>query len=45
VDDPSPATRARLEAFVAGERAASRAATASSTLAAVMTLTPDFQLA
>jgi uncharacterized protein (DUF1800 family) len=45
VDDPSPATRSRLEAFVAGERAAGRAATASSTLAALMTLTPDFQLA
>jgi uncharacterized protein (DUF1800 family) len=45
VDDPSPATRARLEAFIAGERGAGRAATASSTLAALMTLTPDFQLA
>jgi uncharacterized protein (DUF1800 family) len=45
VDDPSPATRARLESFLAGERSAGRASTASSTLAALMTLTPDFQLA
>jgi uncharacterized protein (DUF1800 family) len=45
VDEPAAATRGRLETFVAGERSAGRAATASSTLAALMTLTPDFQLA
>lgn len=45
IDDPSPATRSRLEAFLAGERSSGRAATASSTLAALTILTPDFQLA
>jgi hypothetical protein len=45
VDDPSPATRVRLEAFLAGERSSGRAATASSALAALVILTPDFQLA
>lgn len=45
VDAPSAATRAHLEAFVAAERAAGRGAVAPATLGAVMTLTPDFQLA
>jgi uncharacterized protein (DUF1800 family) len=45
VDEPAAATKAKLEAFVAGERSAGRASTASSTLGALVTLTPDFQLA
>jgi len=45
VDAPAPATRTHLEAYLSGERSAGRAATASASLAAVVTLTPDFQLA
>jgi uncharacterized protein (DUF1800 family) len=45
VDEPATATKTKLEAFVTGERSAGRASTASSALAALVTLTPDFQLA
>lgn len=45
VDDPAPATAAHLEAFLAAERTAGRGADAIATLAALVTLTPDFQLA
>lgn len=44
IDEPSTATRARLEAYLTGERAAGRSATASAGLGALVTLTPDFQL-
>jgi uncharacterized protein (DUF1800 family) len=44
IDDPSAATRAHLEAYLAGERAAGRSGTASAGLGALVTLTPDFQL-
>jgi len=45
VDRPSATTTGHLEAFLAGERAAGRGAAAPATLAALVTLTPDFQLA
>ena len=45
IDDPSPATVADLEAYLAGERTAGRGSAAPATLAALVTLTPDFQLA
>ena len=44
IDDPSSATRQHLEDFVAGERSAGRGSYASATLAALVTLSPDFQL-
>ena len=44
IDEPATATRAHLEAYLAGERSAGRSATASAGLAALVTLTPDFQL-
>ena len=45
VDVPSPATVGHLEAYLDGERAAGRGGVASSVLPALVTLTPDFQLA
>lgn len=45
VDDPASATRQHLEAFLTAERSAGRGAVAPATLAALVTLTPDFQLA
>ena len=45
VDAPSAATVAHLEGYLAGERSAGRGAAAPPTLAALVTLTPDFQLA
>ena len=44
IDAPSSATRTRLESYLSGERSAGRASTASAGLAALVTLTPDFQL-
>lgn len=45
VDDPSSATRQRLEAHLAAERSAGRGAAAPATIAALILLSPDFQLA
>lgn len=45
IDDPASATRTHLEAFVTSERSAGRGATMPPTLAALVALTPDFQLA
>ena len=44
IDDPSAATRQHLEAYLAGERSAGRGATAPAVLAALVTVSPDFQL-
>lgn len=44
IDEPSSASRTRLEAYLAGERSAGRSGTASAGLGALITLTPDFQL-
>ena len=45
VDEPAPATVGHLEAYLDGERSAGRGGVASSVLPALVTLTPDFQLA
>ncbi|MEZ5182575.1 MAG: DUF1800 domain-containing protein [Acidimicrobiales bacterium] len=45
VDQPTAATVGHLTDFLTAERAAGRGATAPATLAALVTLTPDFQLA
>ena len=45
IDDPSPVTRASLEAFVAGEKAARRGWAVTPGLVALTMLTPDFQMA
>ena len=45
IDAPADATRQHLVDYLAGERAAGRGGPATATLAALVTLTPDFQLA
>lgn len=45
IDEPSAATRQHLEAFLTQERAAGRGPDAPPTLAALVAMTPDFQLA
>ncbi len=45
VDEPAPATVGHLTDWLTAERAAGRASTAPATLGALVTLTPDFQLA
>lgn len=45
VDDPSPETVAHLQDYLTAERAAGRGAVVPPVLAALVTLTPDFQLA
>ena len=44
IDDPASATRQHLEDYLTAERASGRSASASAVLAALITLTPDFQL-
>lgn len=45
IDDPASATRQHLESFLTSERSSGRGASAPATLAALLALTPDFQLA
>ena len=45
IEDPSPVTRAALEAYVAGEQRANRRWAVQPNLVALCMMTPDFQMA